>query len=78
MTKEEIGKTAVGNTQLIYYVYGTDGSFGVAISEIKTESASGTVSGNRDRAVNLAQTLLRNTVFPENLSEVLEDYSFPD
>lgn len=78
MVKEEIGKTAIGNTQLVYYVYSANGSFGVGISETKTETATGTVLGGRKQAVNLANTLLRNLVFPDNLSEILEDYNLPE
>ena len=41
-------------------------------------AASGSVTGGHTRAVKLAQTLLRNLVFPDNLSEILDDYNLPD
>lgn len=78
MLKEEIGKTAVKGMDLAYYVYGSDENYGVVITQTTTESATGTVLGGHDRAVSLAQALLRNIVFPDNLSEVLEDYNLPD
>ena len=63
---------------LTYYVYGSDENYGVGITQTTTESATGTVMGGHDRAVSLARALLRNIVFPDNLSEILEDYNLPD
>ncbi len=78
MLKEEIGKAAVRNSELTYYVYSSEQNSGICITQTKIESASGSVTGGHTRAVKLAQTLLRNLVFPDNLSEILDDYNLPD
>lgn len=78
MLKEEIGKKIVGTSELTYYVCSSEQNFGVCITQTKTDSASGSVTGNRNQAVKLGQALLRNLVFPDNLSEILEDYNLPE
>ena len=78
LKKEKIETAAVGDTQLQYYVYDANGTFGVAISETRTHCTHGLVTGSHTHAVNLAHVLARNLVFPDSLSEILEDYNLPE
>ncbi|ARP49680.1 MULTISPECIES: DUF6514 family protein [Caproicibacterium] len=76
--KELIGKSTTGSSCLQYYIYYDGESYGVEVEQVKTQLASGTVSDSRGQAVHLAQSLLRNQVFPDNLTEILDDYHFLD
>ncbi|MCH3971168.1 MAG: DUF6514 family protein [Oscillospiraceae bacterium] len=74
----KIGSTLAGKTRLQYYIYHTENRYGICIKQIKTETACGTVDGGYRKTIRLADSLLRHRVFPQNLPEILEDYSCAD
>ena len=77
-------KKCVGNIELLgkslkYYVYGTrDTGFGVEITDTHVEKADGIVSQSFEKALSVAQTLQKCSVFPTNLSEIIEDLRAED
>ncbi len=77
-------RKCVGNIELFgrslkYYVYGSRSTgFGVEITETHVEKADGIVSQSFEKALSLAQTLQKCSVFPTNLSEIIEDLQTGD
>ena len=72
--KKCVGKIELRGRSLNYYVYGSrDTGFGIEITETYVEKADGIVSQSLDKALNLAQTLQKCSVFPTNLQEIIED-----
>lgn len=72
-------RKCVGNIELLgislkYYVYGCrDTGFGVEITETHVEKADGIVSQSFEKALSVAQTLQKGSVFPTNLQEIIKD-----
>lgn len=77
-------RKCVGTIELLgkclkYYVSGNRSKgFGVEITETYVEKADHFVSENFEKALGVAQTLQKCSVFPTNLSEVIEDLNFGD
>ena len=75
--KRCVGYIELQGKRLKYYVFGNrrDG-FGVEITETNFEQADQMVTQSLETALSLAQQLRRNSVFPANLNEILEDLDF--
>ena len=75
-------RKCVGNIELLgkklkYYVFGSHRTgFGVEITEIHIERANQIVSTSLEKAISVAQTLQKCSVFPTNLDEIVEDMNF--
>ncbi len=72
-----IGSVDLPGICLKYYVFGNqkDG-YGIRILKDKGECADQYISRNLTKVMNLAWSLRRCSVFPYNLTEVLEDLLF--
>jgi len=72
-----VGYVESHGKRLKYYVFGNrrDG-FGVEITETYVEEAEQVVTQSLDIAMSLAQQLRRGSVFPANLTEILEDLDY--
>ncbi len=75
--KKCVGNIELPGRRLDYYVYGSHKSgYGIEIKETCTEIAEQIVSCNLEKAVYLAQKLQHGSVFPANLSEIVEDFQY--
>ena len=73
-----VGNIELHGRSLKYYVFGSrSAGFGVEITETYVEKAEQIVAHNFEEALNVAQTLQKCSVFPTNLSEIIEDLEFP-
>ena len=76
-------RKCVGNIELLgrslkYYVFGCRSTgFGVEITETYVVKADQIVAQSFEKALDVAQTLQKCSVFPTNLSEIIEDLEFP-
>jgi hypothetical protein len=72
-----VGYIELHGKRLKYYVYGNRSEgFGVEIAETYVEKTERTVFRSFEAARNLAKKMQNGSVFPANLSEILEDYRF--
>lgn len=72
-----VGNIELCGSNLKYYVFGSRNTgFGVEIIVTRVEKADQIVSHDLEMAMNLAQQLQRGSVFPTNLSEIIEDFQF--
>jgi hypothetical protein len=77
-------RKCVGNIELLgksvkYYVFGSRRTgFGVEITQTNIERANQIISPSLEKAMSMAQTLQRCSVFPTNLDEIIEDMKFED
>ena len=72
-----VGNIELCGSNLKYYVFGSRSTgFGVEIIVTRVEKADQLVSHDLGMAMNLAQQLQKGSVFPTNLSEIIEDFQF--
>ena len=72
-----VGNIKLCGNQLKYYVFGSRSSgFGVEIIETRVEKADQLVSQDLGTAMSVAEQLQKGSVFPTNLSEIIEDFQF--
>lgn len=72
-----VGYVRLPGKRLNYYVIGNNTlGYGVQITETCVEKAERIVCDNLNEAINLAQELHRCSVFPSNLTEIVEDYQY--
>ncbi|MDF1493641.1 hypothetical protein [Caproiciproducens sp. CPB-2] len=72
-----VGNIELCGNSLKYYVYGSRSTgFGVEITVTRVEKADQIVSHDLGTAMSVAQQLQRGSVFPTNLSEIIEDFQF--
>jgi hypothetical protein len=74
-----VGCVKLPGRRLTYYVIGNRTlGYGVQITETCVEKAERIVCDNLTEAIDLAQELHRCSVFPSNLTEIVEDYQYSD
>lgn len=72
-----VGHVNLHGKRLNYYVIGSKNlGYGVQITETCIEKADRMVSDSLAEVFSLAQELHRCSVFPSNLSEIVDDYKF--
>lgn len=76
--KQVIGTAAVENMHLAYFIFSTEGGFGVGIEKTQREQATACSHKSKEQAIALANSLHRGLVFPGNLQEIVEDLEFAD
>lgn len=75
--KKCVGIIELCGNHLKYYVFGSRSTgFGVEIVKTRVEKADQLVSHDLGTAMNVAEQLQRGSVFPTNLSEIVEDFQF--
>lgn len=75
--KKCVGNIELHGKRLKYYVYGNRQSgYGVEITETYIEKAEQMVSQSLGKTLAFAQQLQQCSVFPANLSEIVDDIQF--
>lgn len=71
-----IGTIRLEGKRLDYYVFGSRSTgFGIEITETCVEKAEQVISQSLSQTLSLARKLRCGSVFPENLSEIAEDFT---
>ncbi|QEY35768.1 hypothetical protein FL966_12225 [Caproiciproducens galactitolivorans] len=77
--KKCIGNIALKNCTLKYYVFGNRSTgYGIEIKVTRVEKAVQIVSYDFGKVMDVAKKLRCGSVFPTNLSEIIEDENFDD
>nr|WP_319489072.1 DUF6514 family protein [uncultured Caproiciproducens sp.] len=72
-----VGNIELCGSSLKYYVFGSRSTgFGVEITATRVEKADQVVSHDLGTVMDVAQLLQKGSVFPTNLSEIIEDIQF--
>lgn len=75
--KRCIGNIELCGSSLKYYVFGSRSTgFGIEITVTRVEKAEQIVSHDLGTVMEVAQQLQKGSVFPTNLSEIIEDFQF--